>query len=279
MRLLRRSRSRAVVLVYHRVAETLDDPYGLAVRPDTFSRHLELLAREHPIVPLVQLVETLPGARFPHGAIAVSFDDGYADNLSEALPIAEALPITVFVTVEPILHGGRFWWDAIASLEPRLRAELHAELKGLPGPERSHRIATLNGRDDADRGRPLTVDELRELASRPGVEIGAHTLSHPSLALLSADEQESEMLEARNRLESLLGGPVTLLAYPFGKPNDVSGETERLARGAGYRAAFTSVPGCLVPSSPTFALPRLTVHECPPQKLARRVRECLGESS
>ena len=272
MKLLHRLWPRALVLVYHRVAETRDDPYGQAVRPETFARHLELLAREHPIVPLRDLVER----RYRDGAVAITFDDGYADNLTEALPIAAKVPITVFVTVEPVLDGSRFWWDEIAGIEPGLRAKLHTRLKGLPGRERRGRIATLAWKDDADRGRPLTLDELRDLASRPGVEIGAHTLSHPSLALLPAVEQERELAVAKARLEELLGRPVTLLAYPFGKPGDVSEETERLARRAGYRAAFTTVPRRLVPTSPLFALPRLTVHEWPPEFLEQRVRECLA---
>lgn len=271
MKLLRRLWPRAVVLVYHRVAETRDDPYGQAVRPETFARHLERLAREHPIRPLRDLVER----RYEDGAVAITFDDGYADNLTEALPIAATLPVTVFVTVEA-LGNGRFWWDEIAGLKPDLRARLHARLKGLPGRERRGCLATLARKDGSDRGRPLTLDELRDLASRPGVEIGAHTLSHPSLARLPAVEQERELAGGRARLEELLGRPVTLLAYPFGKPGDVSEATESLARRAGYRAAFTTVPRRLVPSSPRFALPRLTVHEWPAEALAKRVRECLA---
>ncbi|MFL6289946.1 MAG: polysaccharide deacetylase family protein [Thermoanaerobaculia bacterium] len=272
MNLLRKIWPRAVVLVYHRVAETRDDPYGQAVRPETFARHLEILAREHPIRPLRDLVSR----RYEDGTLAITFDDGYVDNLTEALPIAGNVPVTVFVTVDPMLDGGRFWWDEIAGIEPGLRGKLHARLKGLPGRERRGCLATLACTDDSDRGRPMTLDELRDLASRPGVEIGAHTLSHPSLALLPAVEQERELAGARSRLEELLGRPVTLLAYPFGKPGDVSEETEDLARRAGYRAAFTTVPRRLVPSSPLFALPRLTVHEGPAEILARRVRELIN---
>lgn len=274
MRLLRDRRPRAVVLAYHRVADAGDDPYGQAVRPETFARHLELLARQHAIVPLGELVACLPGGRYRDGTVALTFDDGYADTLSEALPIAANLPVTVFVTVEPVLEGGRFWWDEIAGMELAARRELHARLKGLPGDERREFLATVES-DGSDRGRPLTVDELRDLACRPGVEIGAHTLSHPSLARLPADEQVRELAGSRTRLEGLLDQPVTLLAYPFGKPDDVSEETIDLARRGGYEAAFTTVPGCLIPSSPLFALPRLTVHEWPAESLSKRLRELI----
>jgi peptidoglycan/xylan/chitin deacetylase (PgdA/CDA1 family) len=262
-----------MVLVYHRVAETREDPYGQAVRPETFASHLEALSREHPVVPLSELVG---GRRFADGAVAVTFDDGYEDNLSQALPIAGTVPLTVFVTVEPVLDGRPFWWDEIAGMEAGLRAKLHAWLKGLPGRERWGRISSMTSTWDSGFGRPMTLDELRELASRPGVEIGAHTLSHPSLALLPAVEQERELREARTRLEEAIGRPVTLLAYPFGKPGDVTEETAHLARRAGFRAAFTTVPSRLVPSSPVFALPRLTVHEWPAEHLMSRIREHLA---
>ena len=273
MRLLRRFWPRAMVLVYHRVAETREDPYGQAVRPETFARHLEALSREHPVVPLSELVER---RRFEDGTVAVTFDDGYEDNLSQALPIAGKVPLTVFVTVEPVLDDGRFWWDEIAGMEPGLRAKLHAWLKGLPSRERWRRISSMTSTWGSEFGRPMTPDELRDLASRPGVEIGAHTLSHPSLALLPAVEQERELREARTRLEEAIGRPVTLLAYPFGKPGDVTDETAHLARRAGFRAAFTTVPARLVPSSPVFALPRLTVHEWPAERLMSRIREHLA---
>jgi peptidoglycan/xylan/chitin deacetylase (PgdA/CDA1 family) len=276
-RAIRRLRPRAVVLNYHRVAETEDDPYGQAVRPETLARHLAMLAREHPIMPLGELVDARPGRTYPDGAVAITFDDGYADNLYQALPITGGIPVTVFVTVEPVLGGGMsYWWDDIASLDPGLRSELHAQLKGLPSSQRHSRLATVARRDDVDRGRPLTPAELRELASRPEVAIGAHTLSHPCLARLPRAEQQRELTDARSQLQTFLGRPVTLAAYPFGKPGDVSAETQGSARHAGYRAAFTTVPLRLVPSSPRFALPRLTVHEWPADALAARVRRLLN---
>ena len=81
------------------------------------------------------------------------------------------------------------------------------------------------------------------------------------------------MTEARVRLEKLTGRPVDLFAYPFGKPGDVGPETPRLAAEAGYRAAFLSQAGRIVPSSPRYLLPRLSVHDWPAEALARRLEE------
>ncbi|HEX5760502.1 MAG TPA: polysaccharide deacetylase family protein, partial [Thermoanaerobaculia bacterium] len=290
--LARRWRPRAVVLLYHRVAETSDDPYGQAVAPARFESHLALLRREYHVASLESLVEKLDRRDYPDRTVAVSFDDGYADNLAAAAPLAlrQEVPLTVFVTVEPVVEGTPFWWDELAgALGPQAdgatRERLHAELKRLPGGERRRRLAAIRsaspagaaGTDGADRGAPLSPSGLRELAALPGVTIGAHTLSHPSLAALAEGEQARELAGGRARLEELLGRPVTLLAYPFGKPGDVAPETRRLAAGAGYRAAFTSAAGRIVPSSPRFALPRLTVHDGSPEALAQRLSECFAE--
>lgn len=244
--LARRLRPRAVVLLYHRIADVAADPHRLAVPPAAFAEHLEMLRGRYPVEPLPDLVEKLPRRAYRDGTVAVSFDDGYADNLTAACPTAARLgvPITVFVAVQPVLDGGPFRWDS----------------------------------GDPEAGRPLTPEELRELAGRPGVTLGAHTLTHPKLAALSPEEQARELADGKRRLEELTGSEVTLLAYPFGKPGDVSEETLRLAERAGYRAAFLSRAARIVPSSPRFALPRLSVHETSAEALARRLDEVFGES-
>jgi peptidoglycan/xylan/chitin deacetylase (PgdA/CDA1 family) len=236
-----RLRPRAVVLLYHRVGEPAADPYGQAVSPATLASHLEMLRRRYRVLPLEELLDRLLRRAVPDGAVAVTFDDGYADNLTAAWPVAarQGVPMTVFVTVRPVLEGRPFPWD-----------------------------------EREDQGRPLTVAELRELAALPGVAIGAHTMSHPRLSALPAEEQRRELAESRARLGELTGRPVDLLAYPFGKPADVAPETPRLAEEAGYRAAFLSQAGRIVPSSPRFLLPRLSVHEWPAGELVRRLEEC-----
>ncbi|MFL6195571.1 MAG: polysaccharide deacetylase family protein [Thermoanaerobaculia bacterium] len=236
-----RVRPRAVVLLYHRVAEAASDPHGLAVSPAAFESHLDLLRRRFHVMPLPELIGGLPRRAYRDCTVAVTFDDGYADNLTTAVPIAARLgvPVTVFVTAGPVLDGGPFPWD----------------------------------RGDATAGRPLNAYELRRLASVPGVSIGGHTVTHPRLADLPAAGQEWELTAGRQRLEEITGRPVDLLAYPFGKPDDVAPATPRLAERAGYRAAFLSQAGRIVPSSPRYALPRLSVHDWPAEMLARKLEE------
>ena len=281
-----RLRPRACVLVYHRVGEPTSDPFGQAVAPERFARQLDALRSRHHVMSARELVEGLHARDYPDGSVVVTFDDGYADTLLAAYPAAAAhsVPILVFVTAGPVAaQDDLFWWDELSALPAAAGAAyaaLHDEVRHLPAAAREARIARLrNGGPvarEAHLGRPLTRAELAELARMPLATIGGHTLTHPTLAALPAEEQLHELSEGRRQLEALTGAHVDFLAYPFGKEADVTGETCRLAGQAGYAAAFLSTPRAVVPSSDVFALPRLTVHDWEPELLLRRIADVLG---
>lgn len=307
VRRLRRQPSGAV-LVYHRVADAAWDPFGQAVHPATFARQLRIARRFGTIVPAGELVARIDRADRIDRAIAVTFDDGYADNLTTAAPIAAELdvPITVFVTVQPVRDGVPFWWDTLGlamlegatasdditvagtlSLSVRSRDDrtvamhrLHSIMRHSSAGHRAALlrdvVASLPHRAVNEVGRPMTVTELRQLAEHPGVSIGAHTMTHPLLAALDMDEQRSELSASREALGQMLGAPVPLMAYPFGKPGDLSATTQALARAAGYDAAFTTVPASVSADTNPFAIPRLTMHEWPDEVFASKLEALVG---
>jgi peptidoglycan/xylan/chitin deacetylase (PgdA/CDA1 family) len=110
----------------------------------------------------------------------------------------------------------------------------------------------------------------------PGVAIGAHTVSHPSLAELDEDAERRELADSRQALEGVLGRRVDLLAYPFGKSADVSARTLASAAAAGFRAAVTTQAAPVLPSTGRYAIPRLTAHEWDEAELVRRLRSLAG---
>lgn len=116
-RLTAKVRGGAVVLLYHRVAEPLTDPWDMAVTPAHFSEHMAVLRQHGAVVPLRVLPELLRGRRVRQRCVAVTFDDGYADNLQAALPVLEQEDIaaTLFVTTGT-LGGKEFWWDRLTRL-------------------------------------------------------------------------------------------------------------------------------------------------------------------
>ena len=107
-----------LVLTYHRVAELATDPQLLAVRPDTFRAQVEILARRYRVVALPRLLADLREHALEPGSIALTFDDGYADNPTAAAPVlvAAGLPATVFVSSGCVERGREFWWDEVGRL-------------------------------------------------------------------------------------------------------------------------------------------------------------------
>jgi peptidoglycan/xylan/chitin deacetylase (PgdA/CDA1 family) len=105
-----------LILGYHRVAETAVDPYDLCVRPDHFAEQMDVLRRQATVVNLDAITDGLKSGRFPRRAVAITFDDGYLDNLQMAKPLlaANSIPATVFVVSGSL--GQEFWWDRLARL-------------------------------------------------------------------------------------------------------------------------------------------------------------------
>ncbi len=108
----------AVVLVYHRVAELERDPHLLAVTPRNFESHMRMLSESFEVISLADLLTGLRRRRIPKRSVVVTFDDGYADNLTTAEPILveRGVPATVFVSSGHVRAGRMFWWDELERL-------------------------------------------------------------------------------------------------------------------------------------------------------------------
>jgi peptidoglycan/xylan/chitin deacetylase (PgdA/CDA1 family) len=196
---------RPLVLCYHAVSDGW--PHLLSVRPAELERQLaSLVDRGYRPVPAREMAEGQ--GRLLH----VTFDDAFA-SVHNALAALERLgvPATVFVC-PGFADDGR---------PPRI-PELAAEVDGHP-----------------EELRTMGWDEVRSLAERPDIEIGAHTVSHPHLRELSDPELEREVVESRQRIEAELGRPCPFFAYPYGEHDE---RVRRAVHAAGYEAAFGLQP-------------------------------------
>ena len=289
---LRRRSSRGLVLLYHRIAGPRRDPQLLDVSGRNFDEHLAILARTTTPLPLDEFELLRRAGRLPARAVAVTFDDGYADNLHAAAPalVRHGIPATVFITTGMIGSEREFWWDDVERIvfdatlpadDPAARQRdygaLVAALHPLPTAAREARVAALRASASVpEKGRQshraLSLDELRALAAQPGISVGAHTMTHPSLARLAVGEQSREMTGSAGWLEQAIGAPVRSMAYPFGTPNDVSADTVRAAS-AVFAYAMATDAGAAWRWSRRWRLPRATVRDWDAASFARRLDE------
>ena len=128
-------KAEAAILMYHRIGDPGCDPWGLAVRPERFAEHLNVLRRNARPIGLRRLAKELGEGTLKPGAVAVTFDDGYANNLYEAKPLLERheVPATVFVTSGMVGREREFWWDeleAILLASRELPQTLRLEIEG-----------------------------------------------------------------------------------------------------------------------------------------------------
>lgn len=106
------------ILLYHRVADADSDPWSLSVSPQHFAEHLEVLKKyTHPLK-LEQLNQDIEAKKSLNHRVAITFDDGYADNFHNAKPLLERydIPATVFVTSGYVGNEYEFWWDELERL-------------------------------------------------------------------------------------------------------------------------------------------------------------------
>jgi peptidoglycan/xylan/chitin deacetylase (PgdA/CDA1 family) len=226
--------------------------------------------------------------------VVVTFDDGYRDNLTNALPIAESkgVPITVFVTSGILGNHNGLWWDRLGTL---LRSRPpHVREIDLPAGGRNVRLPLGSSgiRADLDSVRrhllPLRVTEIERaldavseqwqvgsapppdagtltpegllrLAASDTATIGAHTVDHVRLRDRPAREQQDTISGSKEELEQSIGLAVSHFAYPFGRRDDFDDRSVDAVRSAAFDTACTTIPGTARSSTDPYRLPRRLV--------------------
>jgi peptidoglycan/xylan/chitin deacetylase (PgdA/CDA1 family) len=271
----------AAILVYHRISNAERSP--LFVAPWRFRQQMNYLRLHHRVVPLAELVATLRrGERLTAPTVAITFDDGYRDNLTEAAPILRdfALPATLFLATDPQERGEPFWWD-ILELAGLADPETLTGLKTRPYGEFRLAIDLARANLAAEtieqtvQQRYLNWDEVRQWTAL-GHSVGAHTASHPALSRLPAAEVRAELRASRAAIERQIGHTVDLFAYPHGRAIDYNDETARIVAEEGFSAACTTIEGLNDTTSDPFALHRFCVRDEPLPHFALRLSGPLG---
>ncbi len=295
---------RLSILIFHRVLAQ-PDPY-MPSEPDapTFDALIGAVARIFNVIPLSLAVRHLRANTLPPRALCITFDDGYADNAEIALPILlrHHLPATFFVATD-FLDGGRMWNDSVIESvrrAPGIRLDLRSlglgtyatdnldarrqtidallnQLKYLPLAQRSEQVAAIAARISTPLPDNLMMRAEQVLQLRAaGMEIGAHTHTHPILARQAGEAALTEMRLGKMRLEEIVGEPITLFAYPNGKPDqDYAAEHVKMAQDLGFDCAVSTAWGSATPASDLWQLPRFTPWERKPLRFILRLTQNL----
>jgi peptidoglycan/xylan/chitin deacetylase (PgdA/CDA1 family) len=273
-----------LLLGHHRVRPLADetahrgDVELVSATPEEFAWQVAYLARHFEPVTCRQIADALDGRRdLPARAVAITFDDGYADFIDYALPILRnaAVPATIFVATDYASSGEPYWFDLFAQMmreavprsiphpegagslpedaSPRTRARAaFLVLKFLKNCPDAARIAYLDRlrtecgalfqQASEGLGRSMSWEQMRE-AQAGGIEIGAHSASHPCLTRVDMTKLRRELEVPKREIEAQLGVECPSLAYPFGGQQAFSPQVTEMARDAGYRVGVSYRPG------------------------------------
>lgn len=234
--------STGYIVLYHRVVDPKTDLHQLCISPENFREQIKFLKENFRIVPLVQLVREIRVKKLKNNTMAITFDDGYADNLYNALPILQEhnVPATVFLTAGYVSQNKPFYWD-----------------KNTP---------------QEDRGRPMTLDEVKTLSKARIIEIGGHTINHLKLAKIPEKEQFKELGAGKRIIEEMVGFPLLSFAYPFGGKDSFNKTTIELVKKAGFHYACANIHERVTNSSDIYTLPRFIVRNWDLEKFKKQIK-------
>lgn len=286
------SGGRLSIFIFHRVLPAPDPMVNDVPGAAAFGELCQWLAAWFNVLPLDRATELLTRGALPERAAAITFDDGYQDNCTVAMPILRrhGLTATFFIATD-YLNGGCMWNDVVAEsmrqcsapvldlsglatgaaplgryavvnwaqrrqaaqhitgavkyLDPEVRRKVVAEIARIAG-----------AREPTDL--MMTAEQVRQLA-QAGMQVGAHTATHPILAKLQRAAAKADVARSKQALEGILQREVSLFAYPNGKPGiDYLPETVQVVRECGFKTAVTTAWGAAGQGADPLQLPRFT---------------------
>ena len=280
-------KGRLSTFIFHRVLPQPDPLLPDEPDYDRFDRIVAFIASHFRVMPLSDAADALARGTLPAAAACITFDDGYADNLTVAVPVLRQHGVSAtFFIATSFIDGGRMWNDTVieavrgvpdcvldwrdlglgqhdlscATSRVLAYRSMLVALKHLPVSQRGELTQEIGRRAGlpAHSDLMLTRDQLVALRNA-GMDIGGHTMTHPILSKLDDASARNEIGGGREQLAAWLGEPPTVFAYPNGVPSQDYGDRDvALVRGAGFQAAVSTARGTAGRGVDVFQIPRFT---------------------
>jgi peptidoglycan/xylan/chitin deacetylase (PgdA/CDA1 family) len=240
------------------------------VRKSAFASQLAYLRRHAHVLPLTEAVARLRDGSLPACAISVTFDDGYANNVHQALPLLEQyqVPASIFLSTSYVETGSFYPFLALKLLRLADRKLSLPDYKSSPIDDVLNAIArhwpAVEGHlstDQRETLRPLTIQEVRRTRS-PLIDFGAHSHTHCIARNETQQRRDEEVRTSVFKVGEWIGRPVPTFSYPNGEAGDFGDIEKASLRAAGIEAAVTGISGANRRGCDPFELRRypLTLH-------------------
>ncbi|HLO62336.1 MAG TPA: polysaccharide deacetylase family protein [Azonexus sp.] len=287
------------VFIFHRIPSRADELLPGEPSAEQFDWMVAFISRNYKVMTFGEATALLKSGMLPPATACITFDDGYLDNATVAYPILKkyGVPATFFIATS-FTGGGRMWNDDIIESVRNTKTDtidldrfglgIHPtdtmaarkqtiqnilqSLKYRPHAERQITAAEIAKLSDlSDQPNLMMSREDIQMLANGGMEIGAHTHTHPILHSLPDEEAEYEIVHGKTELEALLDKPVHSFAYPNGNTRtDMRQVHLRIIEKAGFRAAATTDWGVATIDTNPYLIPRYTPWDRTPNRFALR---------
>lgn len=301
----RKKYGHCTVLLYHRIIDLDYDPQMLCVGVKQFKTQLTELKNKCVFLDIGEFTSIIQsGKTFPKNSLLITFDDGYADNYYNALPILETLnlPAVFYISTAGINTDNLMWWDEL-DLIFKKRSDVNADIASLIKKynvidtealykyylvkcktagsldERStllNEIRSIAELTDVDKQshKLLTTQELKKLGSSKQVTIGAHTVHHLSLAHINDTDKKQE-IENSVRALSILGSKIEHFSFPYGEKSNYDEKVIQICKDFGLKSSCANYLGYVSKGSDLFSFPRFVVRNDSPEVVLQKMKDIL----
>ena len=300
-----------LVLCYHKIYDLDRDWNCIATSVDTFSKQIEYIYKTYGFASSEELVNTKNDKR-----VVLTFDDGFEDNYTNVLPIIQAydIPALFFIATETIHTQRETWCNELIriilegyaypndfrfcengkmklfpteTVEQRIALYRYFRniMLGLNMEERDDIFDLLKAWADTDRyparttHRMMSREQIRDLSSKENISIGCHTVTHPSLGLLTVEQQRYEILQSQNTLEEIIDKKVDQFAYPFGGINDYNITTMNILESLNFKRAYSTTFKRKSKLDSVFEIPRVCINEMSMEAFKNKIDMSMDKES